>query len=142
MNDAAFGAPTRRHLLAVLGLGMMGAAAEASGNVGPSFAKASPLPASLHDAEFATWQSIVGHSFRLSGGGRARLVAVEPLPSSGRRPRETRAGAFAAIFQTAPGTIEDDRTYRLTSALLPPVHVHFGPAIAAGSAVRHIAVFN
>jgi hypothetical protein len=125
---------------------MMGAAAKASGNVGPSLARAGApaprLPSSLHDGEFGAWQSIVGHSFRLSGGGRARLVAVEALPSSGRRPRATRSGAFAAIFETAPGTIEDDKTYRLTSALLPPVHVHFGPAIAAGSAARHIAVFN
>ena len=100
------------------------------------------LPSSLHDAELASWQGIVGHSFRLSGGGRARLVAVEPLPSKGRRPTATRAGAFAAVFETAPGTIEDDRTYRLTSALLPPVDVHFGPAVAAGARARHIAVFN
>lgn len=124
----------------------MGAAAKASGGVAPSLARAgrpaARLPASLHDAELATWQGIVGHSFRLSGGGRARLVAVESLPSSGRRPRATRAGAFAAIFETAPGAIEDDKTYRLTSALLPPVHVHFGPAVAAGRAARHIAVFN
>jgi hypothetical protein len=142
MNDAAFGAPTRRHLIALLGLGMIGAAAEASGNVGSSVTKAPRLPASLHDAEIATWQGIVGHSFRLSGGGRARLVAVEALPSSGRRPQATRGRAFAAVFETAPGAIQDDRTYRLTSALLPPVHVHFGPAIAAGRATRHIAVFN
>jgi hypothetical protein len=145
MDEAPLGAPTRRHLLAAVGLAMVGTAANASVGLGSSQAGTIPvprLPASLHDAEMAGWQAIVGRSFRISGGGRVRLVAVEPLPSTGRRPRATRPHGFAAIFETLPGALDGDRTYRLSNALLPPVHVHFGPAIAARGKARHIAVFN
>jgi hypothetical protein len=146
MDEGSLGAPTRRHLLAAAALAMVGSAATAGRGAGLSLAPSAPpparLPASLRDAEIADWQQLVGASFRLSGGGRVRLVAVEALPASGPRPKGIRAQAFAALFETAAGAVEDDRTYRLSSLMLPPFDVHFGPKIQMAAKARHIAVFN
>jgi hypothetical protein len=143
MDEAPLGAPTRRHLLVAAGLAMVGTAASAGRRLAPA---ADPLPArlpsSLRDGELADWQQIVGRSFRISGGGRVRLVSVEALPSSGKRPEGIRAQPFAAVFETAAGAVEDDRTYRLSNLMLPSLDVHFGPKIQAGARARHIAVFN
>jgi hypothetical protein len=145
MDEGSLGAPTRRHLLAAAALAMVGTAATAGRGTGLSLVPAAPparLPSSLRDAEMADWQQVVGASFRLSGGGRVRLVSVEALPASGPRPQGLRAQAFAAVFETASGAVDDDRTYRLSNLMLPPLDVHFGPRIAAGAKARHIAVFN
>jgi hypothetical protein len=147
MDEGSLGALTRRHLLAASALAMVGTAATGARGTGLALAAPTPtpparLPASLRNAEMAEWQQVVGASFRLSGGGRVRLVAVEALPAPGPRPQGIRAQAFAAVFETAAGAVEDDRTYRLSNLMLPPVDVHFGPKIRAGAQVRHIAVFN
>jgi len=146
MDEGSLGAPTRRHLLAAAALAMVGTAATAGRSAGLSLAPAAPtsarFPSSLRGSEIADWQQVVGTSFRLSGGGRVRLVAVEALPTSGPRPKGTRGQAFAAVFETAAGAVDDDRTYRLSNLMLPPVDVHFGPKIQAGARARHIAVFN
>lgn len=143
MNEVSPGAPTRRHLLAAFAVAMLGTAAGATGRFGGARADwPARRPAAPAGTELDEWRSAVGRSFRLSGGGRVRLVAVEALPSSGPRPPEVRAEGFAAVFETAAGTVEDDRTYRLSSLLQPPLEVHFGPKIGAGARARHIAVFN
>lgn len=144
MDEAPLGATTRRHLLVAAALGMIGTAAGASRATRIAAASPPPsrLPKSLRDGDMADWQQVVGRSFRLSGGGRVRLVAVEALPSSGPRPAGLRSQSFAAVFETAAGAVEDDRTYRLSNLTLPPVDVHFGPKIQAGARARHIAVFN
>lgn len=143
MNEVSPGAPTRRHLLAAFAAAMIGTAAGATGRMGKTLPGSTPrLPGTTAGAELEEWRSAVGRSFRVSGGGRVRLVAVEALPSSGPRPPEIRAQAFAAVFETAAGTVEDDRTYRLWSLSSPSLEVHFGPKIPAGARARHIAVFN
>lgn len=124
---------------------MMGAAAKASSGLGGIEAGPVPrprLPSSLRHAELAEWESVVGHAFRVSGGGRVRLVAVEPLPSSGRRPSAARARGFAAVFEAPAAALEGDRVYRLSHPLLPALPVHLGPAIEGGRRERFIAVFN
>jgi len=147
MDEGSLGAPTRRHLLAAAALAMVGTAATAGRSSGLSFgstARSAPgrLPGSLRDFEMADWQQVVGASFRISGGGRVRLVAVEALPATGPRPKGLRKQAFAAVFETAAGAVEDDRTYRLSKLMLSPLDVHFGPKIQTGNKARHIAVFN
>ncbi|HEX8527608.1 hypothetical protein, partial [Allosphingosinicella sp.] len=89
--------PTRRNLLAGLGLGMIGIAATAAPGLAVAAGRgrkgSSPQAGgNLQRGDIADWTGYVGKTFDLSpGSGSAlRLVAVEPMASGGPRPAGVR----------------------------------------------------
>jgi hypothetical protein len=148
MQRETGGTPSRRHVLAAVGFGMIGAAAGASSGTAASLAgttpaKAAKLPSSLKFGSLADWQAVVGHSFGVAGGGRVKLVSVEAFKTSGRRPAGLpRAQAFAATFEAPAGALDGDRVHRLSHPLLPALAVHLGAATKKNGKSRLVAIFN
>ena len=148
MNDAQTGAvPTRRSLLATVGMALIGVAATAarlpSGRA-PASGPAGRLPSSLKHASLAEWTSAVGQSFAVAGSAATlKLVAVDAFEAKGRRPASRPRGhGFAAVFEASRGAPAGGRIHRLRHAIMAPLDVHFGTLIEVPGGFQLVAVFN
>lgn len=140
--------PTRRHMLAGIGLGMIGtmaggARAQVSSRLSP---RTGPAPASvdLARADSATWARFVGQDFAISAiaGAVLRLIAVEAAPSGGPRPAGMR-GHFHAIFEAVGRTVpEGDATYVLSPRSASPLPLFLASRAVVGGRHRLVATFG
>ncbi|HEY0414241.1 MAG TPA: hypothetical protein VGD66_13990 [Allosphingosinicella sp.] len=152
MNDAQTGAvPTRRSLLATVGMALIGVAATAarlpSGPLAgraPSSGPAGRLPSSLKHASLAEWTSAVGQSFAVAGSAATlKLVAVDAFEAKGRRPASRPRGhGFAAVFEAGRAAPAGEGIHRLRHAIMAPLDVHFGAPIEVPGGFQLVAVFN
>jgi hypothetical protein len=104
--------------LAAVGMvAQKGAVADSSNSFARALLGAAPGPASLATAEMERWQAAVGADFSLAGSSSVRLVGVQPLASSGARPRGLRRNAFVAVFELpAFAQLPGDLIYTLSSS--------------------------
>jgi len=140
--------PTRRHLLAGIGLGMIGtiaggARAQVSSRLSP---RTEPAPASvdLARADSETWTRFVGQDFAIPaiGGAALRLVAVEAAPSGGRRPARMR-GHFHAIFESVGRRVpEGDATYVMAPRSASPLPLFLASREVINGRHRLVATFG
>lgn len=141
--------PTRRHMLAGIGLGMIGAMASgasgAQAATGPARRPSQPLAdADLARADSETWAQYVGQDFAIPavGGAVLRLVAVEEAPSGGPRPRRMR-GQFHAIFESVGRTVpEGDATYVMAPRSASPLPLFLAGRASGGRRERLVATFG
>ncbi len=141
--------PTRRHMLAGIGLGMIGAMASggagAQAATGPARRPYRPLAGTdLARADSATWARYVGQDFAIPavGGAMLRLVAVEDAPSGGHRPRRMRR-QFHAIFESVGRTApEGDATYVMAPRSASPLPLFLAGKSQAGHRDRLVATFG
>lgn len=148
--------PTRRMLLAGLGIGAVGAAAAAAPVLSLRFAGNAGQPASWWDRTFqalnaaglSEWSSLVGESFSMdtsNGSHTLRIAAVTAFPRSGSRPTTlARSQAFSVVFESVAGPPlpATDRLYQLAHRAYPPLPIYMSTPSAIGQKTRLIAVFN
>ena len=144
---------SRRRMLAALGIGGAAAAAVAAPPLPLSWTR-KPAGAgwwngfggSLERGAMDEWRSQIGASFAVeteAGTASLKLVKVQPLNSTGRRPSSLgRDRAFAAVFEAEGGAPAGDRTYALAHESHGTVDVFMSAPYAAGSKARLEAVFN
>ncbi len=104
--------------LAAVGMvAQKGAVADSSNSLARSLPGRAQGPASLATAEMEGWQAAVGANFSLAGSSSVRLVGVQPLASSGVRPRGLRRAAFVAVFELpAFAQLPGDLIYTLSDS--------------------------
>lgn len=140
--------PTRRHMLAGIGLGMIGtiaggARAEASSRLARS-TRPAPGSADLARADSAVWSRFIGQEFAIPAvaGASLRLVAVENAPGGGRRPARMRA-PFHAIFESVGRAVpESDTTYVVAPRSASPLPLFLAGKSAVGRRHRLVATFG
>jgi hypothetical protein len=140
--------PTRRNMLAGIGLGMIGtmaggARAQVSSRLSPRPAPA-PARTDLANADSATWSRFVGQDFAFPaiGGAVLRLIAVEAAPSGGRRPARMRSH-FHAIFEAVGRTVpEGDATYVLAPPSVAPLPLFLASREVINGRHRLVATFG
>lgn len=93
------------------------------------------------------WAREVGTRFLVdteAGVSQLALVAVEPLPSLGKRPKGVaRTKAFVAKFEAVAGALPSgDRTYSVRNPKFKTMDVYFSEAFQNGGHTSLQAVFN
>ena len=155
MSRAAAFLPTRRLLLAGLGLGAVGVAAApfaglswmqaGSRRTATWWDKVFPT---LKNAGVAEWTALVGEMFTMrtgSGDHYLRIVSVKAFPKSGARPASLgRTQAFAVVFEQMAGKplAAADLTFQLTHRSYPPLPIYMSAPSMVARAARLVAVFN
>jgi hypothetical protein len=141
--------PTRRGLLAGIGLGMIGIVASgANARTGAGTAPGAepkPLPADLERGDAASWARQIGQEFTVPAlsGVALRLVAVEPAPSGGPRPARARQGNFHAVFESVGRALPDgDATYMLAGRSAAALPLFLGRPSGAHGRHKLVASFN
>jgi hypothetical protein len=139
--------PTRRHLLAGVGLGMIGAAIHAApAPTNSRLPGRTPMTnTDLQRAEAAVWARYVGQDFTIPAlsGVALRLVAVEPAVAAGPRPPRARRANFYAVFESVGRAVPDgDSTYVMQSRTVSPLPVFLGKRSVVAGRHRLIAAFS
>jgi hypothetical protein len=138
--------PTRRHLLAGVGLGMIGAAIHAApAPTNSRLPGPAPTTTDLQRAEAAAWARYVGQDFTIPAltGVTLRLVAVEPAAAAGPRPPRARSANFYAVFESVGRAVPDgDSTYVMQSRSVSPLPVFLGKRSVDAGRHRLIAAFS
>jgi hypothetical protein len=141
--------PTRRGLLAGIGLGMIGflaSGAKARPGIGTAPGAApKPLPADLEHGDAASWARQVGQDFTIPAlsGVALRLVAVEPALSGGPRPARARQGNFHAVFESVGRALPDgDATYVLSGRSVAALPLFLGRPSGVHGRRKLVASFN
>ena len=141
--------PTRRGLLAGIGLSMIGflasgANARPGAGTAPG-AEPKPRPADLERGDAASWARQIGQDFTIPAlsGVALRLVAVEPALSGGPRPARARQRNFHAIFESVGRAVPaGDSTYVLAGRSVAAIPLFLGRPSDVDGSHKLVASFN
>ncbi len=143
--------PSRRALLAGIGLGMAAAGAFAAPALQLSWTRKPGAKDSWWERQFTSlssagaeeWSRRLGSQFAFAGGATAKLAAVSPLRSPGRRPPGLRGGAFAIVFESAGAPLPaGDRILDVSHAEGGAMKIYFSACTDTCGGQRLQAIFN
>ncbi len=99
---------------------------------------------SLADGSYEEWLAQVGSVFAAGGGYGLRLAGVQPLASTGVRPRAvSRERAFLAVFDvTGGGSMAGDLIYTISHPQYGPLPIFLSASTNPNMRGRMLAVFN
>jgi hypothetical protein len=155
LRDSAY--PSRRMLLAGLGVGAAGVAVAATpvpslvlmgDESQDSGSWWNPTFHSLQAAGLTEWSAMVGETFSLARGRGSHLVrvaAVTAFPRSGRRPAALgRSQAFYVVFESVAGPAlpAADGIYQVAHSSYPSLPIYMSAPWTVGRTTGLIAVFN
>lgn len=142
---------SRRALLAGLGLGVAAVGALATPALQLSWTRKPGAKDNWWNRQFTSlsragvdeWTRQIGSEFALAGGIVARLAAVTPLRSPGRRPEGLRDSAFAVVLESAGAALPaGDRMVDVSHAEAGTMKIYFSACADKCGGHRLQAIFN